>query len=143
MSTAGGITYRKHTPIAKASRRERKIERLSLELERDAGIFPRIMNMANECENAFLYRLLDKRPGAKVARNGWPDFLVEQADGTIVGVEVKSGTDRLRKDQVRMFSMLERTGLAIFVWTEVAPDRLIPWRKFHTARSEAIRKRAA
>lgn len=50
--------------------------------------------------------------GARVYRNGWPDFLVEQ-NGAIEFVEVKTPTDIMRPEQIAMHEALRRHGLRV------------------------------
>lgn len=68
------------------------------------------------------------RRGDRLYRDGWPDFLVQFADGTVAFVEIKSHRrDPLNDRQRSMFEGLEKTGVPCLVWT---PDRpaAIPWR---------------
>lgn len=69
--------------------------------------------------------------GARVWRNGWPDFLVDLPGMGHVGIEIKSGSDQLKWYQREMFAALESAGiLKVYVWHPKYPDRLTPWRKF-------------
>lgn len=65
----------------------------------------------------------------KVARGGWPDFLIT-ADGEALFVEIKSSEDRLSDGQVEMFTTLELAGVHVKVWWENEPAVLMGWRSF-------------
>jgi hypothetical protein len=71
---------------------------------------------------------METERGSLVLRAGWPDFLVERADGRIVGIEIKSGQDVLSQRQTAMLDLLERAGIVCFVWRPER-DGLIPWRE--------------
>jgi hypothetical protein len=68
--------------------------------------------------------LLEKL-GWRVLRNGWPDFLCESDAGKgyckVVGVEIKSPSDRLSSEQQLMHSALLRIGIPIFT---LCPDHI-------------------
>jgi hypothetical protein len=68
--------------------------------------------------------------GWKVVRAGWPDFLLTGLGPRPVFVEVKGVGDRIRPSQKRMFAALELAGVRVYVWWELTPNSLIPWRKF-------------
>lgn len=72
----------------------------------------------------------------QLIRGGWPDFLMFDDGGSLIGVEVKSDSDRLSESQIRCFSALESTGLRVFVWHAKTPDVLVPWRKWFESFSE-------
>ena len=74
--------------------------------------------------------------GARIWRNGWPDFLVDLPGMGHVGIEIKSGSDHLKRYQREMFAALEAAGiLKVYVWHANCPDRLTPWRKFDGAKA--------
>ena len=52
------------------------------------------------------------------------------ADGKAHFVEVKSATDCLSDNQVELFEALGAAGVQVVIWWELAPSRLIPWRRF-------------
>lgn len=78
-----------------------------------------------DAEHAFVV-LADSR-GKSVLR--WPDFLVSDEAGGMIGVEVKTGKDRVSQSQALMFAALERHGLRVVVWSPERPTVLVPWRK--------------
>lgn len=85
-----------------------------------------------------------REQGKMAARNGWPDFLVEDRRGGIIGVEVKSGSDMPSSAQRTMFALLERVHLYVYIWHPDDPNQLTPWRDFKprlksTALHERIR----
>lgn len=92
---------------------------------------------------AEFYRSAITRRSAKVYRCGWPDFLVDVKPLGLIGVEVKSHGDELRKEQRAMFEALEGTNLRVYVWHEATPDRLIPWRDFDAAKADREKARRA
>lgn len=86
----------------------------------------------NRCEGEFLNALAVRGKGARVLRQGWPDFLVCEA-GAWFAVEVKRRSDVISHSQLEMFEALSTLGLTIYVWCNARPDRLVPWRKWPTA----------
>jgi len=69
----------------------------------------------------------------KVFKNGWPDFLVEDPDGELFMIEVKSSADRIRKPQQKMLQKLANLGFRVFVVSENRKENLeakFDWRKF-------------
>lgn len=82
-------------------------------------------------EREFLERALGR--GARVLRNGWPDFLIER-DGETFAVEVKRGTDDVSDAQARMFEALERAGIRVYVWNPRRPRSATPWTQFRPGR---------
>lgn len=91
----------------------------------------------NESEAEFLHSLSVRRPRASVARSGWPDFLVVEGN-KIYGVEVKRGEDTVRANQRKMFSLLNLSGIPVFVWHAANPTVLVPWRKFSRSKRELL-----
>ncbi len=67
--------------------------------------------------------------GWEVLRGGWPDFAL-MADGVLRLVEVKSACDDLCDGQVELYEMLGKAGIQVYVWWELTPSRLIPWKRF-------------
>lgn len=67
--------------------------------------------------------------GWVVKRGGWPDYAIATPE-TFRLVEVKSANDVLSDNQVELFEMLSSKGIDVFVWWELTPSRLIPWRRF-------------
>lgn len=65
-----------------------------------------------------------------VDRAGWPDYLISSRGKRPKFVEVKSIGDRIRPSQEVMFAALEAAGIRVYVWWELCPNQLIPWRKF-------------
>jgi hypothetical protein len=52
------------------------------------------------------------RAGHRVLRNGWPDFLVTDKSGCVLGaVEAKTGSDRLSVEQQSMIAALASVGI--------------------------------
>lgn len=64
----------------------------------------------------------------KLERWGWPDFVGERKDGTFCGIEIKTGADVVSQTQAKMFALLEKVGMPVFVWRPERPV-LTPWRK--------------
>ena len=56
-----------------------------------------------------------EQAGHQVHRNGWPDFACTLTDGRRVFVEVKSGVDKLREEQVAAMNWLSDAGFECFV----------------------------
>ncbi len=68
-----------------------------------------------------------------VHRPSWPDFILEDATGELIGVEVKGPGDWVSKNQRDTFDLLEKHGaLRIFIWDANDPHRLIPWEEAKT-----------
>lgn len=114
------------------TQREKSIARLSAEMireERAKGIISVRDFGLTKAESLFKDACRTKRPGASVTRHGWPDFLIEH-EGKIFGVEVKDNTDDMRPGQRRMFAMLERAGIRVFIWHPREPDRLVLWSRW-------------
>lgn len=53
--------------------------------------------------------------GADVHRDGWPDFLCTNPDGSIFAIEVKSFDDRLRRNQAKTHAMLRKAGIPVSI----------------------------
>lgn len=86
-------------------------------------------------EREFLERAMGQ--GARILRNGWPDFLVER-DGKTFAVEVKRGADDVSDAQARMFAALERSGIKVYVWNPRRPDIAVPWVRFRPGRLKGL-----
>lgn len=99
-----------------------------LDRERRGQVLEIDEDKLTESEQAF--SAIADLKGKKLYRNGWPDFLVVDDLGGTIGVEVKSGSDYVKPEQVRMFSALERAGLTVMVWRPENPRVLSSWRKF-------------
>lgn len=70
---------------------------------------------SNTNEGVLFRRLKGK--GYRVHNKGWPDFLVERPDGSIICVEVKlDKDDHLRRRQMRVCEALARAGIPTYVW---------------------------
>lgn len=59
--------------------------------------------------------------GIKVLRNGWPDFLCQEAGGEVFAVEVKRKNDTLSAQQQAVHHLLKKTGLFVYVIGEERP----------------------
>lgn len=94
----------------------------------------------NRNEAAFV--AMAKAKNANVARNGWPDFLVDLPGTGTIGVEVKHRYDQVRPEQRRVFAMLEKVGVNVYVWHTAKPNTLVPWRKFVRRYLYAFKKAA-
>lgn len=76
---------------------------------------------------------LRRRDVTEVGRTGWPDFLVALR-GRMVAIEVKHGGDSVSEDQARMFGMLNRAGIRVYVWNPAEPQKLFAWRRYNDRR---------
>lgn len=85
---------------------------------------------ANGSESVFVVRA--RSQGGKVFRSGWPDFAVEMPNGKHYAIEVKARGDQVRPAQAKMFSLLGRMGIPVFIWNPRWPTRLTPWRAYVT-----------
>jgi hypothetical protein len=110
---------------------ELQVRKLVAQLEREEGrdLIPDCAKKVNAAEVAFVTRALRREPDRVILRNGWPDFLVVEK-GKTYGVEVKSRSDNLRRDQRATLAALEKAGVPCFVWCPDMPERLVPWRKW-------------
>lgn len=60
-----------------------------------------------------------QKKGLVVYRNGWPDFLVtDRAQRTGMALELKTGKDKLRPEQIAMHAALAAFGVPTFVVRE-------------------------
>jgi VRR-NUC domain len=60
-----------------------------------------------------------QKKGLVVYRNGWPDFLVtDRAQRTGMALELKTGKDKLRPEQIAMHAALGAFGIPTFVVRE-------------------------
>lgn len=69
-------------------------------------------NGLNITETSVMLELQEK--GFEVYRTGWPDFLAHR-NGKIIAVEVKSKTDKLRKEQAAVHRLLASAGVKVYV----------------------------
>lgn len=96
-------------------------------------------------EDSFLFKAAVKKQ-CDVFRAGWPDYLIfDRRSKEYRLVEVKNGpNDALRPSQVKMFEVLEKLGLHVYVWTPREPDTLVRWRTFlkHTEAKKETRRAA-
>lgn len=83
----------------------------------------------NDVETDF-FHLASQKYQARLWRSGWPDFLMHTASHGFVGVEIKNGHDRIRREQRLTFAALEEAGIPVVVWSPHSPTRLVPWRKY-------------
>lgn len=81
---------------------------------------------ASMAEATFKAKALEK--GWKPHRPSWPDFLVETRDGTIA-VEVKSRGDSVSATQAATFTILEASGIPVFIWRRAkgCDHKLVRW----------------
>lgn len=77
------------------------------------------------------FKQLATGKGWRTLRSGWPDFLVVRDGVKPRFVEVKSSTDTLSDNQVELYEALGKAGIPVYVWWELTPGRLIPWRRFY------------
>jgi len=77
-------------------------------------------------EAKFKARAVEK--GWRPHRPSWPDFLVETENG-VIAVEVKSRTDTISKTQRLTFSLLEASGVPVYIWRDSKDSRatLVKW----------------
>lgn len=67
----------------------------------------------NAPESAFV--VIAKSKGYTLFRNGWPDFALRRADGSLFCVEVKSYADSLSTEQIHMIEFLALAGIPCYV----------------------------
>lgn len=78
-------------------------------------------------ETAFIRQAHDRM--IPVHRPSWPDYLIV-LNGRLVGVEVKSSSDRISDNQRRTFDILTKhNALPIFLWGPDRPRVFTPWQK--------------
>lgn len=58
---------------------------------------------------------LEKR-GCIAMHSGYPDFLVVHPSGSICFIEVKTGEDKVRKNQKAMHEALKKASIPVYVW---------------------------
>lgn len=116
--------------------RRRKFDLLDFNMHTSKQV-PDFVNSLTATEQSFLVEAVERYPGARVYRNGWPDFLFEH-EGRAYGVEVKSENDDLRPGQRIMFDALERAGIKTYIWSPSSPRRLVYWRRFRSARRHSL-----
>lgn len=87
--------------------------------------YSKIIDLSNYCrefkkgfsaaEDKFTKEITKK--GWKTIRNGWPDFLIYK-DNEIAFVEVKRDgkSDKLKRNQVQMLTLLTKAGFKCYVW---------------------------
>ena len=67
----------------------------------------------NKTEQKFYETVKNK--GYTILKGGWPDFALLTPDNQMFLVEVKSNQDRLRSSQKKMFKLLKKVGLQVFI----------------------------
>lgn len=62
-----------------------------------------------------VFEVIAKSKGYTILRNGWPDFALRRADGSLFCVEVKSYADSLSTEQIHMIEFLALAGIPCYV----------------------------
>ena len=68
----------------------------------------------NSSENG-VRRILEEQ-GYTTLNSGYPDFLVVHPSGAICFIEVKHGSDKVRKNQKTMHKALKKASIPVYVW---------------------------
>lgn len=91
----------------------------------------------NESESVF--EVMAKSKGYTILRNGWPDFALMRADGSLFCVEVKSYADSLSLEQVHMIDFLAFAGIPCYVSKNGEfPDLTKPVSSIHSEKERSV-----